>query len=203
MVCFPVILPNRKSEFTQLATILFVARLVGGKTRNIAVQFVLQQFCKTCCMVYCPSSETQGQLVGSGEKEERKFSGAKEPLGTDSHRTISETSSGWRLLIGHKKMLCIIVPNRRTVSPEFFSWVRTRRLLSRHTCPVRSPSLCVQGKLLFCSNQKRRNYRWIEKNVWDAISRSNWIWPEYSVFEGSQCIVNNRKFKMRGEEKVK
>ena len=46
-------------------------------------------------------------------------------------------------------MLCIIVPNRRTVSPEFFSWVRKRRLLSHHTCPVRLPSLCVQGKLLF------------------------------------------------------
>ena len=29
------------------------------------------------------------------------------------------------------KMLCIIVPNRRTASPEFFSWVRTRRLLTR------------------------------------------------------------------------
>ena len=48
-----------------------------------------------------------------------------------------------------QKMRCIIVPNRRTVSPEFFSWVRTRRLLSRRTCPVRSPSFCVQGKLLF------------------------------------------------------
>ena len=53
-----------------------------------------------------------------------------------------------------KKMLCIIVPNRRTVSPEFFSWVRTRRLLSHHSCPVRSPSF---------PNQKRRNYRWVEK----------------------------------------
>ena len=29
------------------------------------------------------------------------------------------------------KKLCIIVPNQRTVSPEFFSWARTRRLLSR------------------------------------------------------------------------
>ena len=47
-----------------------------------------------------------------------------------------------------QKVLCIIVPNRRTVSPEFFSWVRTRRLLSLHTCLVRSPSLCVQGKLI-------------------------------------------------------
>ena len=32
-----------------------------------------------------------------------------------------------------QKMLCIIVPNRRRVSPEFFSWVRTRRLLSLQT----------------------------------------------------------------------
>ncbi|CAH3185420.1 unnamed protein product [Porites evermanni] len=40
-------------------------------------------------------------------------------------------------------MPCIIVLNRRTASPEFFSWVHVRRLLSRHTnncsCPVRSP----------------------------------------------------------------
>ena len=53
-----------------------------------------------------------------------------------------------------KKVLCIIVLNRRTVSPEFFSWVRTRRLLCRHSCPVRSPSF---------PNPKRRNYRWVEK----------------------------------------
>ena len=58
------------------------------------------------------------------------------------------------LPIGDKKMLCIIVPNRRAVSPEFFSWVRTRQLLSCHHYPVRSPSF---------RNQKRRNYRWVEK----------------------------------------
>ena len=96
------------------------------------------------------SSETQGQSVRSGEKAERKFS------------STGERAPGYRLLPYYfqklkrtpvpdwaQKMLCIIVPNRRTVSPEFFSWVRTRRLLSCHTCPVRSPSLCVQGKLLF------------------------------------------------------
>ena len=48
-----------------------------------------------------------------------------------------------------QKMLCTIVPNRRTVSPEFFSWVRTQSLLSCHICTVRSPSLCEQRKLLF------------------------------------------------------
>ena len=47
-----------------------------------------------------PSSETQGQSIGSGEKAGRKFSlRTKEPLGTDSHRTISKNSSGCRLLI--------------------------------------------------------------------------------------------------------
>ena len=61
------------------------------------------------------SSETQGQSVGSGEKAGRKFLlRSKEPLGTDSHRTISKNSSRCRLLIGRKKLLCIIVPNRRT-----------------------------------------------------------------------------------------
>ena len=38
----------------------------------------------------------------------------KEPLGSDFHWTISKNSSGCRLLIGHKNMLCITVPNRRT-----------------------------------------------------------------------------------------
>ena len=100
---------------------------------------------------YPPSSETQGQSVGSGEKAGRKFSGkggrapgyrllpdhfqkfhprtprgsqsarekrrdesfqvwAKEPLGTDSHRTISKNSSGCRLLIGHKKCFVLLCP---------------------------------------------------------------------------------------------
>ena len=79
-----------------------------------------------------PSSETQGQSVGSGEKSRGKFS-----------RT-GERAPGYRLSPNHfqkfkrmpapdwaQKMLCIIMPNRRTVSTEFFSCVRTRRLLSR------------------------------------------------------------------------
>ena len=75
---------------------------------------------------------------------------AKEPLGTDSHRTISKNSSRCRLLIGHKKCFVLLCPIGEQLSLlSFFSWVRTRRLLSRQTCLVRSPRLCVQGKLLF------------------------------------------------------
>ena len=35
---------------------------------------------------------------------------AKEPPGTDSHRTISKNSSGCRLLIGHKKCFVLLCP---------------------------------------------------------------------------------------------
>ena len=34
---------------------------------------------------------------------------AKKPLGTDSHRTISKTSNGCRLLIGHKKCFVLLL----------------------------------------------------------------------------------------------
>ena len=77
---------------------------------------------KTKINVQHSSSETQGQPVGSGEKAGRKFS------------STGERAPGYRLSPNYfqkfkrmpapdwaQKMLCIIVPNRRTVSPEFFS----------------------------------------------------------------------------------
>ena len=97
-----------------------------------------------------------------------------------------------------QKMLCIIVPNRRTVSPEFFSWVRTRRLLSRHSCPVCSPSsVCVQGKLLFSTFLTRNEGTTDEsKKRLGCYQQEQFNLPrEYSVFDSSQCIVNNRKLK--------
>ena len=113
-------------------------------------QTILSQWHINCIARFFLSSKTQGQSVGSGKKAGRKFSskGGRAPgyrLSPNYFQKFKRMPApDWA-----QKMLCIIVPNRRTVSPEFFSWVRTRRLLSRHTCPVRSPSLCVQGKLLF------------------------------------------------------
>ena len=97
-----------------------------------------------------------------------------------------------------QKMLCVVVSNRRTVAPEFFSWVRTRRLLSRHTCPVRSPSLCVQGKLLFSTFLTRNEGTTDEsKKRLGCYQQEQFNLPrEYSVFDSSQCIVNSRNIKM-------
>ena len=79
-----------------------------------------------------PSSETQGRSVGPEEKARRKFlsTGGKAPgyrLSPDHFQKVKRMlAPDWA-----QKKLCIILPNRQTVSPEFFSWVRTRRLLSR------------------------------------------------------------------------
>ena len=70
----------------------------------------------------------------AGEKARRKFSstGGKAPgyrLSSDHFQMVK------RMLVPDwvQKMLCIVVPNWRTASPEFFSWVRTRPpIISRH-----------------------------------------------------------------------
>ena len=68
------------------------------------------------------SSETQGQSVGSGEKVGRKFSstGKRDPgyrLSPNYFQKFKRVPApDWA-----HRMFCVIVPNRRTVSPEFFS----------------------------------------------------------------------------------
>ena len=148
----------------------------------------------------CPSSETQGQSVGSGERAWRKFlsTGERAP-GYRLQKFKLMPAPDWA-----QKMLCIIVPNRRTVSPEFFSWVRTRRLLSCHTCPVRSPSLCEQGVLLFSTFLTRNEGTTGEsKKRLGCYQQEQFNLPrEYSVFDSSQCIVNNRNVKMRRRREI-
>ena len=93
-----------------------------------------------------------------------------------------------------QKMLCIIVPNRQTVSREFFSWVRIRRLFSRRSCPGRSPSF---------PNQKWRKYRRVDKRFGCYQQEQfNLHWENF-VSDGSQCIVNNRKFNMQRRRESK
>ena len=74
----------------------------------------------------------RGGQSGLGIMRRRKFSSTcgkapGYPLSPDHFQTVKGMlAPDWA-----QKMLCIIVPNRRTASPEFFSWVRTRLLLTR------------------------------------------------------------------------
>ena len=110
---------------------------------------------------FSPSSETQGQLARSGEKAGQKFSSTDERA--PGYRLSSNYFQKFKRMQARdwaQKKLCIIVPNRRTVSPEFFSWVPTRRLLpGSFTKLVRARETFI----FYFPNQKRRNYRWVEK----------------------------------------
>ena len=136
----------------------------------------------------------RGGQSGREKRRDESFQvRAKEPLGTDSHRTMSKNSSGCRLLIGHKKILCI-VPNRRRVSPEFFSWARTRRLLSgSFTKLLRARETFI----FYFPNQKRRNYRWVE-NTFGMLSAGA-IQFAPRIF----CFWRITSLRCGGDEKVK
>ena len=71
--------------------------------------------------------------------------------------------------------------------------------MSCHTCPVHSPNLCEQEKLLFPTNLTRNKGTTEEsKNRLGCYQQEQFNLPqEYSVLDSSQCIVNNRKLKMR------
>ena len=145
------------------------------------------------------TSDTQGQSVGSGEKAGRKFS------------STGERAPGYQLSPNYFQKFKHMSPpdwTRNTcfvllcpIGEQFVlsSWVPTRRLLSRHNCPVRSPGLCVQGKLLFSTFLSRNEGTTDEsKKRLGCYQQEQFNLPrENSVFDGSQCIVNNRKFKTR------
>ena len=76
---------------------------------------------RTAAMINA-SSETQAQSVGSGEKAGRKFSSTGER--TPGYRLSPNYFQKFQRLPSPdwaQTMLCIIVLNQRTFSPEFFS----------------------------------------------------------------------------------
>ena len=93
----------------------------------------------------CTSSETQGQSVGSGEGARREFSSTGERVpGYRLSSNYFQKFKRSRLLIGHKKCCVLFCPiSEPFVLSSFIEFVHDGY------CPVRSPSLCEQGKLLF------------------------------------------------------
>ena len=113
------------------------------------------------------------QSVGSGEKAGQKFSSrAKEPLGTDSHRTISKNSSRCRLLIGHKKCFVLLCPiGEQFLLSPFREFVHDGYYLATVARFVHQAFLTRQR---ITTDES--------KNVLDAISRSNSICTEEILF---------------------
>ena len=69
--------------------------------------------------IYHPRRPRGSQSGREKRRDESLKVRAKEPLGTDSHRTISKNSSGCRLLIGHKKCFVLLCPIGEQFLPSF------------------------------------------------------------------------------------
>ena len=89
----------------------FNARLSSqteATTTNIVGPTSLGVVASVCTHPWRPRGSQSGR---EKKRDESLQVRAEEPLGTDSHRTISKHSSEYRLLIGHKKCfvsLCLI-----------------------------------------------------------------------------------------------
>ena len=98
----------------------------------------------------------RGSQSGQVKRREKSFQAwAEEPLGTDSCWTISKWSKESWFLIGHKKCFVLLCPiGEEHPLSSFREFVHVGSLISRHNCPVCSPSF---------PNQKQRNYWWVKK----------------------------------------
>ena len=107
------------------------------------------------------SSPTQGQSVASGEKAGRKFLSTDErapgyPLSPNYFQQFKQTlAPDWA-----QKMLCIIVPNRQTVSRVLFVSSYTTGIVSPHLPGSFTKLVRARETFIFYfPKQKQRNYR--------------------------------------------
>ena len=143
----------------------------------------------------------RGSQSGREKRRDESFQlRAKEPLGTDSHWNISKNSSAYLLLIEHKKCFVLLYPIGEQFLLSFFVSSYTTAIVLPHL--PGSFTKLVRARETFSfyfPNQKQRNYRWVEKTFGmpsaGAQEQFNLL-REYSVFDSSQHIVNNWKFKM-------
>ena len=93
----------------------------------------------------------RGSQSGLEKRRDESFQvRAKEPLGTDSHETISKTSSGCRLLIAPKKCFVLLCPIGEHISRVLFMCSYTTAIVSIMACVAHAPKKCTQsGNLQF------------------------------------------------------
>ena len=122
----------------------------------------------------------RGSQLGLENRCDESFQArAEEPLGTDSHRTISKRSRECWLLIRHKKCFVLLRPiGEQFLLSYFREFVHDRYYLATVARFVHQAFLTRQ-----------RNYRWAEKRFGCYQQEQfNLHWENY-FSDGSQCIV--------------
>ena len=86
-------------------------KLNGSKLKNAIFRISIPAVLTAILLGSTHARRPRGSPLGRKKRWDESFQvRAKEPLGTDSHRTISKNSSGCRLLIGYKKCFVLLCP---------------------------------------------------------------------------------------------
>ena len=85
------------------------------------------------------------------KRRNKSFQAWAEPLGTDSHRTISKRSRECWFLTGHKKCFVLLCP----IGEQFLLRVVFSTLFSVFHLVMKQ---CISCLIYYFPNQKRRNY---------------------------------------------
>ena len=106
----------------------------------------------------------RGSQSGPEKRRDESFQvRAKEPLGTDSYRTISKNSNRCRLLIGHKKTFVLLCPiSEQHLLSSFHEFVHDGYYLAILVWFVHQGCACIFARETSTScfpKQKRRNYQ--------------------------------------------
>ena len=120
-----------------------------------------------------PRRPGDSQLGQEKRRDESFQVRAKEPLGTDTHRTISKNLSRCRLLIGHTKCFVLLCP----ISGQF--------LLSSFREFVRDRYCLDHGLSVSCT---REMYAFVKLSVWHKVP----IW-----FQNTVCTKTKDAFPKR------
>ena len=83
----------------------------------------------------------------------------KEPMGTESHQTISKNSSRCRLLIGHKKCFVLLCPIGEQSLLSSYMSLYTTTIFSITACLDHAPKKCRQSG----------NFQFVE-GLWNSLS---------------------------------
>ena len=133
------------------------------------------------CSYYRPhySHPRRPRSNQSGREKRRKESfqeRAKEPLGTDSHRTISKNSSGCRLLIGHKKCFVLLCPiGEQFLLSSFREFVHDSYCFNHDLCGSCTKEMHAVRKLSVWYLVPRGSFARTSKLSSRPFSRPDWL----------------------------
>ena len=134
-------------------------------------------FCNCPCLLLFHPRRPRVSRSGREKRRDESFQvRAKEPLGTDSHRTVSKNSSGCRLLIGLKKCFVLLCPiGEQFLLSSFREFVHDGYCFNHGLCGSCTKEIHAVRKLSVWYLVPRGSFARTSKLSSHPFSRPDWL----------------------------